>query len=720
MTASPMDARQYIKVLIPLRLEWEPLYSWDGPVPAVAGDRIRVAFAGKEYIGVVTDPDAGEEAAAVGLSRIRPALAIEDSLPRISEEETGLWRQVAGYYLCTVGEVYKAAYPAGKVAEEEAKARIAARLKERLERKEKQIASARRDDTRARYESERDALQARLSKSPLDVSALAARAGSIVLTAAQQAAFDKVKESIRAGKPALLHGVTGSGKTEIYMKLAGEVLMGGKNVLYLVPEIALGKQLEERIGEMFPELLRVCHSGESMARRLDTAEFIRAGSYLVLGTRSAVFLPHRNLGLVIIDEEHDSSYKQDSPAPRYNARETAIMMARIFGAGTVLGSATPSLESLYNCSAGRFSLVPLTQRYYDAADSDIEIIDTIAERRKNGMVGHFSRKLISRIEGCLAAGEQAVILRERRAYAPMVQCEECGQIPRCSRCNVPLSLHKRPDGGERLLCHYCGRVYEYTGRCAACGGSLRPLGSGTQKIEEEVKALFPSARVARLDSDAARSSGYESEVIRQFSRGELDILIGTQIVTKGFDFSGLTLVAVLQADSLLGQEDYKADEKALQMLEQFRGRCGRRGTKGMFVVQTSQPGHPVYTALEGKAGLEETRSRFLQERKVFGYPPYSRIVALVVKDGNLARLERLCRDLAEDLGRLGFRSRVQVAGPYAPAVDMVSGKHIRKIRVLLPKDRFLSENKAILKTAVEAFGKDRKYPGHIALDVDPV
>ena len=643
------------------------------------------------------------------------------------------------------------------------------RLEERAEKKAELAAKARKSESRERYLAEKEMLEGEIGLLVRDLTSMVGElcrttgsvtgygdsvtyhqdeepiGGSIIetsegtekeirLSAAQEEAYSKIKEIFAKGKPALLHGVTGSGKTEIYLKLAQETLAMGKNVLYLVPEIALSRQLEDRISETFPELL-VFHSGETMSRKREVATVLRhAGEpaegkgYVVLGTRSAIFLPHKNLGLVIVDEEHDTSYKQDSPAPRYNGRETAIMMAKIFGANVILGSATPSLESLYNCSVGRYGLVTLNKRFYDAADSDIEIIDTIAERRKNGMIGNFSRKLIEHIGKCLGEQRQVLILRERRAYSPIVQCQECGDIPKCRCCNVSLSLHRRADGSERLVCHYCGRVYEYTGKCHKCGGELKPLGSGTQKIEEEASKLFPNARIARLDSDMAQSRKYETDTIRKFSNGEIDILIGTRMVAKGFDFSGLSLVAVLQADSILGQEDYRADERGLQLLEQFRGRCGRRGEKGLFVIQTSQPEHPVYQSIDGKLDENGTMARFLGERKLFGYPPYSRVIGVVIKDYNQARVDLLSRDLGEYLrGALavkvslapGVQNGPNVIGPYSPAIDKISNQNIRQIRVLLPKDRSLARNKETLAAAVERFEKEKKYSGHIALDVDP-
>ena len=842
-----MTERLFIQVILPLRLEWEPYYYLEakgeqaqpavGPAAASGqdhqptwpaagqyqptvkhaaaagqdhqptrpeagqanqpdeavlkvGDRVRVDFAGKEYVGVVSAVGVGRQAEALGIvDRIKPIAGKAEGLAPVSLQEIALWRQISEYYLCTVGEVYKAAYPAQKVAEEAVQSRLEAmraeredkarariedkvrRLRERIEKKAELAGKARKEETRERYLKEKEELEKEVAavlgsggaaavsangngvkngngvanekcssdeaagKDPAAEKDAAAKINGkgIVLSAAQEEAYSEIKEIFGKGKPALLHGVTGSGKTEIYLKLARETLARGKNVLYLVPEIALSRQLEDRISELFPEELLVFHSGETMARKRETASVLRscgeAGRRcLVLGTRSAIFLPHKDLGLVIIDEEHDTSYKQDSPAPRYNGRETAIMMARIFAADVILGSATPSLESLYNCSVGRYGLVTLSKRYYDAADSDIEIIDTIAERRKNGMVGSFSRKLIDRVNHCLSLRRQVLILRERRAYSPVTQCQECGVIPKCRSCNVSLNLHRRADGTERLVCHYCGRVYEYTGKCPECGGALKPLGAGTQKVEEEAARLFPGARIARLDSDTAQSRKYETEVIRQFSKGEIDILIGTRMVAKGFDFSGLTLVAVLQADSILGQEDYRADERGLQLLEQFRGRCGRRGEKGLFVIQTSQPDHPVYQNIDGKIDDSGMMARFLGERKMFGYPPYSRVIGVIIKDYNQARADLLSRELAEAIrGALGAeagfaaggKTGPDVIGPYAPAVDKVSGQNIRQIRVLLPKDRSLARNKGILAATVERFEKERKYSGHIALDVDP-
>ena len=310
-------------------------------------------------------------------------------------------------------------------------------------------------------------------------------------------------------------------------------------------------------------------------------------------------------------------------------------------------------------------------------------------------------------------------MRERRSYSPILQCEECGTIPKCDRCDAALSLHIKENGESKLVCHYCGRVKRYLGTCPKCGGSLKPLGAGTQKIEEEAAELFPDARIARLDSDSARSRKHESEIIRDFSAGDIDILVGTRMVAKGFDFSGLSLVAVIQSDSLLGQQDYRADERALSLLEQFRGRCGRRAEKGLFVIQTSQPDHPVYQTISGNLNDSESMTKLLSERKLFGYPPYSRVINAVIRDRNASRVELMSRTLSETLSR-SLGNNVKVIGPYSPAVDKVGGENIRIIRLLLPKNKLLKSNKATLEEEISVFESGRKYSGHIALDVDPV
>ena len=699
-----MADKTYIQVILPLRLEWEPCYRLPEDVRVDVGDRVRVRFANQEYVGAVSAVDVQPQ---TDEKRILPILSLEEGLPKVLPDEIKFWRAVSDYYLCSIGEVYKAAYPALKIDQEEVEARIKERLETRLERLRDKESKARRDDTRERYKAEIEALEAQLrGEKPARESI------PVTLSPAQETAAAAARKAFADGKTVLLHGVTGSGKTEIYLKLAQETLAEGRSVLFLVPEIALSRQLEDRIAAVFPDV-RVFHSGVTAARRNQVASSVRTSdSYLVLGTRSALFLPHHNLGLIIVDEEHDTSYKQDAPAPRYNARESAIMLGVIQKAHVILGSATPSLESLYNAETKRFVKVDLKERFHAGEEAGIRIIDTVAERRKRGMTGSFSRKLLHEITNTLDAGEQVLVLRARRSYAPSVQCTECGLIPKCPHCHVPMSLHRGPD---RLVCHYCGHTEPYTGRCPSCNGELQPLGAGTQKVEEELTNLFPGRRIARLDGDTPDTE--EAGIIRRFADGEIDILVGTQIITKGFDFDGLSLVAVLQADSLVGQQDFRADERAFQLLEQFRGRSGRRGKPGRIVIQTREPEHPVYTRLMGADDAD-----LLAERKLFGYPPYTRLVHITLKDSNEKRLEFLSKELRNAL--LAAFSETDtppaIVGPYSPAVDRIAGEAIRQIRVTLARNKALTSLKRTLAQAVTDFGKERKYTAHITLDVDPI
>lgn len=777
----PSD-RICISVILPLKLEWEPCYwvsgkdSEDGVAP---GDRVKVTFAGKNYTAVVSGAGIKPE---VDESKIKEVLSVERSLESVSSQEIALWRQVATYYMCTVGEVYKAAYPLQKISSEEVLARRAEKiekrkktvmeaairklmvlkqrqekaigtldtragtLRERIEKKLSSLETARKESVKARLQAEYEklreeeaCLKARIMQARAELDIISDRISAlehqenqgsdmnsdgtgenhpmpketgtgIILTEAQEKAADSIRKAFGNHKTALLEGVTGSGKTEIYITLASETLSGGKNVLYLVPEIAIGKQLELRLGRIFGDRLLTFHSGETAARRAEVAARIRKGNYIVLGTRSALFLPHNDLGLIIVDEEHDSSYKQDSPAPRYNGRDTAIMLGAIHSCPVLLGSATPSLESLYNCKAGKFSLIRLTARYHGAPDADVELIDTLAERKKKGMRGNLSLKLIFKIADTLERGGQVIVLRSRRSYSPVLQCQACGYMPKCLHCNLPLSYHKAAD---KDICHYCGYSVKHTGICPKCGGTLSGLGSGTQKIEEEIAMQFPQARIARLDSDSAQDRKYESEVIRSFSEGRTDILIGTQMVTKGFDFSRLSLVAVIGADSMLAQQDFRADEKALQTLEQFMGRCGRREHRGTFVIQTCQPGHPVYQQLIHPK--EDAAGELMEERRIFGYPPYCRIVDIIVKDSFEDRADRMAMKICRRLSDKGIR----YTGPFAPFSGKDAGRHVRTVRASLEKDRNLQNRKALLYRLVLDFEKTENYSGHIALDVDP-
>ena len=752
----------YVSVILPLRLEWEPVYRVPeeiaGSGSVNVGDRVTVRFAARLYSGVVS---AVNVTPAAHIKKVFPIVSLDKNLDPVSVNELKLWRFVADYYLCSVGEVFKAAYPALKINLEESRARAAERRQRSIDKK-KEALKARRERLEssleqrlARAEAEtgpkaKERLEASVQQLRERIAALTEAVSSLEsvgtqveadvevpassgfsLSAAQKEALTSIRDGFSSGKPVLLDGVTGSGKTEIYISLALDAILKGRNVLYMVPEIAVSRQLEERLERIFGDMLLTFHSKESSASRVNVAEAMKSRQYVVLGTRSSIFLPHHDLGVVIVDEEHDSSYKQDAPAPRYNGRDTALMLAKLNRADVVLGSATPSLESLYNCKTGKMAYVRLSERYFGAEDSDVEIIDTIAERRKRGMKGSFSYKLIERINSVLSDGGQILLLRSRRAYSPAVQCVSCGDIPRCPHCNVPLSYH-RQEGV--LMCHYCGWRTPFDAKCGKCGGSLEPVGAGTQKIEEEAAALFPSARIARLDSDTASAAGRENEIIREFSRKKIDILVGTQIIAKGFDFDGLSMVAVIGADSLVGQQDFRADERSVQLLEQFRGRCGRRGEKGLFVIQTAQPSHPVYRVFarpdENGVDVKSLMDNMLNERFQFGYPPFSRIVKIIVKDTDEGRLDRMSLALAGALrSRFGVpvagfvqgsNAGITVTGPFAPPVDKQSDSFIRDIRVSLRKDKSLASNKSALASTVSSFEAQYSYAGHVALDVDPL
>ena len=738
-----MNELTCISVILPLKLEWEPCYCLPediSPEDVHVGSRVKVRFANRGYSGVV---------GAVGVvpetdsSKIKPIDSVETGLESIFPQEIELWRRVADYYMCTVGEVYKAAYPVGKINLEETHAaavsRVAqrreklldamrqkvSRIEDRLKRKQELI-DASRDGTKTRQKYLDDAVRIRRELETAIEALLSAENNQpseyektsghepkpVCLSTPQQEACNKIRDAFSISKPVLLHGVTGSGKTEIYIRLAQDVISKGGNVLYLVPEIALSRQLEDRLSAHFGDRLSVFHSAETAASRRRVAEKVRSGQgYVVLGTRSSLFLPHHGLGLVVVDEEHDGSYKQDSPSPRYNGRDTALMLSAIHGSNIVLGSATPSLEELYNCECGRHALVELTDRYHGTEDADIELIDTKAERRKRGMVGNFSRKLIDHIGKTLAEGAQVMILRSRRSWAPALQCESCGDIPKCPHCNVSLSRHK--SGGDRLVCHYCGTSVPYMGRCAGCSGELKPLGAGTQKIEEEVSALFPAAKVARLDSDTSQNKSYEAETIRAFAAGEIDILVGTQMVTKGFDFGNLGLVAVIAADAFLGMQDFRADEKAVQVMGQFRGRTGRRGRKGLMVIQTSQPEHPVYQRMMS-GNIPDFHGGLLMERRDFGFPPYTRMIEISVRGYREDKVSKITSDIAAALSCV-----TDVVGPYSPAVDKVADQFVRIVRISLRKDRNLYERKDKIRKIVNGMERTAGRDCVITVNVDP-
>ena len=685
-----------------------------GGCKVAPGTRVRVHFGKREMIGVVRGfryADRGE----VPLERLGKPLEYKEidgvvELPAIKREQLEFWQLLADYYLCTVGEVYKAAYPALAVRQESVKSRKSPELfLERISFSPEGIsqrADGHPEQQCADEQSEQlhgDGHSAPLGTEPQLLPRLSQR---------QQGAFDEIRAHFGAGKrPVLLHGATGSGKTEIYVKLAQEVLAKGKNVLFMVPEIALSKELESRLKGYFGERLLLFHSKVTAAQKhFVHSVVLQAGGnspVVVLGTRSSLFLPFAQLGLVIVDEEHDPSYKQSDPAPRYNARDAAVLLASIYGAHLIMGSATPSFESLYNVSIKKYARVMLPFRYFGAPAPDVEIIDTIKARRVGEMKGSFSQKLINALKENMEQGGQALVFRNRRSYSPMVQCDNCGQIPKCPHCNVSLSYHRY---NNTLRCHYCDYTSLFSSRCPQCSsGELVARGAGTERVEEELRELLPLARIERFDADVAESKREEERIISSFAKGEIDILVGTQMLSKGFDFEKLSLVALLQADTVLGMEDFRADERALQLFTQLIGRSGRRGIRGKMLIQSAQKNHPIFKIFKLDTLFPDS-SALLDERREFRFAPYVRMVKITLRHRTMEELERLTAAVAAIQVPC-----LEITGPFVPGLERLRGEWQRAFYVKFARDSRLSHNKRVLMERLEALNA----PNSIVVDVDP-
>ena len=693
----------FVSVILPVKFKEEVLYllpdsflHYNSPTAAggckvAPGTRVKVHFGKREMIGVVRGfryADRGE----VPLERLGKPLEYKEIdgvvvLPAIKREQLEFWQVLADYYLCTVGEVYKAAYPALAVRQESVKSRKSPELF--LER----ISFSPEGISQRADECPEPQLLPRLSQR-------------------QQGAFDEIRAHFGAGKrPVLLHGATGSGKTEIYVKLAQEVLAKGKNVLFMVPEIALSKELESRLKGYFGERLLLFHSKVTAAQKhFVHSVVLQAGGnspVVVLGTRSSLFLPFAQLGLVIVDEEHDPSYKQSDPAPRYNARDAAVLLASIYGAHLIMGSATPSFESLYNVSIKKYARVMLPFRYFGAPAPDVEIIDTIKARRVGEMKGSFSQKLINALKENMEQGGQALVFRNRRSYSPMVQCDNCGQIPKCPHCNVSLSYHRY---NNTLRCHYCDYTSLFSSRCPQCSsGELVARGAGTERVEEELRELLPLARIERFDADVAESKREEERIISSFAKGEIDILVGTQMLSKGFDFEKLSLVALLQADTVLGMEDFRADERALQLFTQLIGRSGRRGIRGKMLIQSAQKNHPIFKIFKLDTLFPDS-SALLDERREFRFAPYVRMVKITLRHRTMEELERLTAAVAAIQVPC-----LEITGPFVPGLERLRGEWQRAFYVKFARDSRLSHNKRVLMERLEALNA----PNSIVVDVDP-
>ena len=498
--------------------------------------------------------------------------------------------------------------------------------------------------------------------------------GAVTLSPLQTQTYVEIKSAFEKAKPVLLHGITGSGKTEIYIRLIADALAEGKQVLYLLPEIALTLHLIERIKAYFPGQVAIYHSRFGQNERVEVwNNFLNNGDYkIVLGARSSLFLPFKNLGLIIVDEEHDSSYKQQDPAPRYHARDFSMVLAKEFGAQVIMGSATPSFESVYNCEKGKYVRVELKERYSQVALPEIVTVSLIEARKKEEMKSLFSENLLQEIQSCLDAKEQVILFQNRRGFSSRLECDDCGHVPYCENCDIALTYHK---SRHELKCHLCGYMMPLPKECIACRSTKLTLkGFGTEKIEDELQILMPVARIARLDWDIATRKNAYHQVIQAFENREIDILVGTQMITKGLDFDHVGLVGVLNADALLHFPDFRANEKAFQLLTQVAGRAGRRNKVGKVILQTNNPAHPViqYVLSHDYDGFYRNE---IEERREWNYPPFSRIIRISLRHRDYGQVMELSRVLDLML-KATFKERV--LGPETPWVGRIRNYHIRQ------------------------------------------
>lgn len=615
-------------------------------------------------------------------SKIRPISTLLDHAPMVPKEQLALWQWISGYYLCPLGDVMAAALPAG--------------VDKRLANPPK-----RRRTTITGYTGPVEPMHD--------------------LSEAQRRCAGEINALWASGKEiVLLHGVTSSGKTDIYIHLIQEQLEKGKNVLYLVPEIALTTQLTSRLQAVFGDRLIVYHSRLTDAEREERYTRIAglqspaSPHYVVIGARSAIFLPLPDMGLVIVDEEHDPSYKQAEPNPRYHARAAAVVLAKEHRANVLLGTATPSIESYRLAQKGVYGLVSLTERFGGMELPDIQLIDLKRQYTRKEMYGHFSDPLVERIRQVLADHKQVILFQNRRGYAPMLQCASCGQPPRCVQCDVPMTLHMRE---HELRCHYCGYHTPVPALCPQCGGELKSVGFGTERIEDEIQHLFPEARVLRMDLDTTRNKSAYQDIINAFARHECDILVGTQMITKGLHFDDVRLVAVLNTDPLFNQPDFRAYERAFQLLEQVAGRAGRKGAKGEVWLQTFDPQNSVLQMVQHHDYQALYRQQ-TAEREQFRYPPFYRLIRVQLRDHNGVRVHSAATDLQHYLTHI-FGTRV--SGVIVPSVERVQAYTLRELTLRIESGANMAEAKRRLREAIDhvwAMPKNKNVK--CIIDVDPL
>lgn len=696
----------------------------------------------------------------------RPIIQVIDAEPVLIEQQLRLWQWISTYYMSPIGDVFKAALPAGLKAEENYRPKTVrcVTLPANL-RSEQSLHMAltilkralKQHQTFSTYlqlshwsEIDGETPPAHIAEIACDELQNAANASDAVLrqliqrnflelyhrevgrlnttgeyhperiqplSPAQQAAEDSIQKQFNEKNVVLLHGVTSSGKTEIYIHLIKKAIDEGKQVLYLLPEIALTVQMTRRLHNVFGSRLGIYHSKYSDAERVEIwKKQLSSEPYdVILGARSAVFLPFTRLGFVIVDEEHETSFKQQDPAPRYHARSTAIMLARMYeGAKVLLGTATPSMESYHNACTGKYGYVQLTTRYKDVAMPEIRVVDTKDLYHRKMMRGAFSPDLLEAMRTALHNKKQVLLFQNRRGFAPMVECKVCGWVPKCKNCDVSLTYHRSMN---LLTCHYCGYTYPVPKQCPNCESTeLLGRGYGTEKIEDRVRELFPEARIARMDLDTTRSAGAYGRIIDDFSCGRTDILIGTQMITKGLDFSGVTVVGILNADTMLNYPDFRAYEQAFQMLSQVSGRAGRRDERGLVILQTKSADLPVIQQVV--AGDFQTFARdLLEERSMFRYPPFYHLVYVYLRHRNEQLVDSAAIEMASRL-RQAFADRV--LGPDKPAVARVKTESIRKIVIKLEQGINLPLARQCMAEARTQLLQDKRYAAMtVFFDVDP-
>lgn len=754
----------YVDVILPLPLEGTFTYSVPEPMVAQVRMGVRVLVPlgrSKTYTAMAVRLHSEKPE-----FETRPIIQVIDAEPVLIEQQLRLWQWISTYYMSPIGDVFKAALPAGLKAEENYRPKTVrcVTLPANL-RSEQSLHMAltilkralKQHQTFSTYlelshwnEIDGETPPAHIAEIACDELQNVANASDAVLrqliqrnflelyhrevgrlntsgeyhperiqplSPAQKAAEDSIQEQFNEKNVVLLHGVTSSGKTEIYIHLIKKAIDEGKQVLYLLPEIALTVQMTRRLHNVFGSRLGIYHSKYSDAERVEIwKKQLSSEPYdVILGARSAIFLPFTRLGLIIVDEEHETSFKQQDPAPRYHARSTAIMLARMYeGAKVLLGTATPSMESYHNACTGKYGYVQLTTRYKDVAMPEIRVVDTKDLYHRKMMRGAFSPDLLEAMRTALRNKKQVLLFQNRRGFAPMVECKVCGWVPKCKNCDVSLTYHRSMN---LLTCHYCGYTYPVPKQCPNCESTeLLGRGYGTEKIEDRVRELFPEARIARMDLDTTRSAGAYGRIIDDFSCGRTDILIGTQMITKGLDFSGVTVVGILNADTMLNYPDFRAYEQAFQMLSQVSGRAGRRDERGLVILQTKSADLPVIQQVV--AGDFKTFARdLLEERSMFRYPPFYHLVYVYLRHRNEQLVDSAAIEMASRL-RQAFADRV--LGPDKPAVARVKTESIRKIVIKLEQGINLPLARQCMAEARTQLLQDKRYAAMtVFFDVDP-